>query len=176
MRTNVGRASVLILAAAVSAFGQAKPARGKKADPDMVTGPLLRMSLLETKEGPFLGAKRDPFIPGLAVSPQEELLRPRTQPFAVPAAPLAPGVKPGAEGAAEAEAPPSPPVNVRYVGFIQGKEKFLAIILFNGQAMAVAAGETLGNVWKVEKVGPAEIEILGPDGPAIKFALEGERK
>jgi len=173
MKTNVGRVSVLILAAAVSAFGQVQPARGKKADPDMVTGPLLRMSLLEMKEGPFLGAKRDPFIPGSAVSPQEELLRPRTQPFAFPAAP---GIKPGAEGAAEAEAPPQPPVNVRYVGFIQGREKFLAIILFNGQAMAVAAGETLGNVWKVEKVGPAEIEILGPDGPAIRFALEGERK
>jgi hypothetical protein len=127
------------------------------------------------KEGPFLGAKRDPFIPGAIAAAEPAIPHFGAPPPRLPSGQPVPGIKPGAEGAVEAGAPP-PPVNVRYVGFIQGKEKFLAIILFNGQAMAVAAGETLGDVWKVEKVGPAEIEILGPDGTAIKFALEGERK
>ncbi len=174
MKTKIVLAAGLVVAAALAAFGQAKPARSKKADPDMVTGPLLRMSLLERKEGPFTGAKRDPFIPGAFAEPQQEAV-PHfgAQPFAKPGQPV-PGAKPEAAAAPAEEVIPA--VNIRYVGFIQGKEKFLAIVLFNGQASAVAAGEALGGVWKVDRVGPAEIEITGPDGAPLKFALEGERK
>ena len=171
MRIKLLLASGLILAAGLSAFSQSKPARGKKTDPDMVAGPLLRMNLLERKEGPFVGAKRDPFIPGAMAEPQVDLphfgLRSGTQPGLA-----APGLKP--EAAAAEEAPP--PVNIRYVGFIQGKEKLLALVLFNGLAVAVAPGESLGDIWKVTRISAAEIEIQGPEGPALKFALEGERK
>jgi hypothetical protein len=166
------------LAAAVLAAGQARPAKPKKGDPDMVKGPLLRMELLERKEGPPVSAKRDPFVPGGGPAfEDDERSRPR------PGAGLAgrmmlggpvPGAKPGVE--APAEAPPEPALNLRYVGYVRGKAKFLGLVLFNGQAVAVAAGETLGDNWKIVKVDAAEIEVQGPDGAALKFALEGERK
>jgi len=174
MRTRILLASGLILAAALSAFSQSKPARGKKTDPDMVTGPLLRMNLLVRKEGPFVGAKRDPFIPGVLTAPQADLPHFGAKPGAQPGS-AAPGVKPGVAPSEETP-PPEPPVNIRYVGFIQGKEKFLALVLFNGLAVAVAPGESLGDIWKVVRVGATEIEIQGPDGSVLKFALEGERK
>jgi hypothetical protein len=138
----------------------------------MVKGPLLRMDLLERKDGPLAGAKRDPFIPGAFAPPMNESPRPGAKiSFPTAGAGGRPETAPEAEGAA-----PEPVVNVRYIGFIQGKEKFLALVLFNGQATAVSAGEALGNVWKVVRAGATEIEIQGPDGSALKFALEGERK
>jgi hypothetical protein len=173
MKIKASLVSGLILAAALSALSQTKPPRGKKTDPDMVTGPLLRMSLLERKDAPFPGAKRDLFIPGVTAVEQPALphfgARPPVQPGMT-----VPGVKPDA--AAAETLPPEPPVNIRYVGFIQGKEKFLALVLFNGLAVAVGPGETLGEIWKVARVAAAEIEIQGPDGSTLKFALEGERK
>ena len=174
MRCRAILASALVLASALSGFGQAKPARSRKGDPDMVTGPLLRMSLLERSESPYAGPKRDPFIPG-AFAPASI-----GTPMSDPRLPFAPartpaGIQPGSESAGE-EGLPEPVVNVRYVGFIQGKEKLLALVLFNGQAVAVAAGESLGNVWKVVRITAVEIEIQGPDGSPLKFTLEGERK
>ncbi len=174
MKTRIVLAAGLVLAVSALVSGQARPARGKKADPDMVTGPLIRMSLLERKEGPFAGAKRDPFIPGAISGPEQALPH-----FGVKTPPQAgqPGgipIKP--EAMAEGAEQPVPAVNLRYVGFIQGKEKLLALVMFNGQAVAVAAGETLGDIWKVDRVGPLEIVIQGPDGAPLKFALEGERK
>jgi hypothetical protein len=171
MKTKVILGFFLLSSSVLLASGQAKPARAKKADPDMVQGRLLRMDLLERKDEPSTAAKRDPFVPGAR--------------FDLPAGtPMQQGIggfrqgMPGFNREAEpaAETPPEPPVNVRYVGFIRGREKFLALVLFNGQAMAVGGGESLGDVWKVVRVTPEEIEIQGPDGAGLKFALEGERK
>jgi hypothetical protein len=170
MKTNAGLASGVLLAAASLVLGQAGPSRAKKADPDMVTGPLLRMNLLERREGPLAAPKRDPFIPGTSVTDADEAGRSGIKiPFSGGAAP---GMKPG--GAPEdAEAPAA---NIRYVGYVQGRETFFALVLFNGQAAAVAAGETLANGWTVVKTGAAEVEVQGPDGSTMTFALEGERK
>jgi len=173
MRIKVIAGSALVLAAAVLALGQAKPARTKKTDPDMVTGRLLRMDLLERNEGPFVGAKRDPFIPGPFIPASSGTPMPGSRAGFQPTLP-APGIRPGME--ADEGALAEPVVNVRYVGFIQGKERLLALVLFNGQAVAVAAGETLGDIWKVARINAVEIEIQGPDGVPLKFALEGERK
>jgi hypothetical protein len=174
MKTKAIVGAGLVLAAAVFVFGQSKPAKTKKADPDMVKGPLLRMDLLERNEGLFAGAKRDPFSPGSFGLASYESSMPGAK---IPSPPFRPasGLQPGAENAGE-EALPEPVVNVRYVGFVQGKEKLLALILFNGQAAAVAAGESLGNIWKVTRITVVEVEIQGPDGATLKFALEGERK
>lgn len=173
MRIKAIVGSGLVLAAAVFALGQAKPARTKKTDPDMVKGPLLRMDLLERTEGPFIGVKRDPFTPGPFGPASSGTPMPGSRIGFPPSLPLS-GLRPGT--AAEEDALAEPVVNVRYVGFIQGKERLLALVLFNGQAVAVAAGETLGNIWKVARITAVEVEIQGPDGAPLKFALEGERK
>jgi hypothetical protein len=172
IRAIVG--TVLVLAASVLALGQSKPARTKKTDPDMVKGPLLRMDLLELNEGPFVGPKRDPFVPGAFTQASSETPMSGSRIGFQPSLP-SPGLRPGMTTAGD-EALSEPVVNVRYVGFIQGKEKLLALVLFNGQAVAVAAGESLGNVWTVARITAVEIEIQGPDGATLKFALEGERK
>lgn len=172
IRAIVG--SGLVLAAAVFALGQSKPGRTKKTDPDMVKGPLLRMDLLERKESHFAGVKRDPFIPGPFAQASSETPMPGSRIAFQPSLPSS-GFRPGIATAGD-EALSEPVVNIRYVGFIQGKEKLLALILFNGQAVAVAAGESLGNVWTVARITAVEIEIQGPDGAPLKFTLEGERK
>ena len=163
----------LLLSCALLALGQAKPARAKKTDPDMVEGRLIRMDLLERRDEPLAAAKRDPFVPGArfdfpASTPMQQ--GPGMGGFRQGM----PGFKRDTEPAAET--PPEPAVNIRYVGFIQGREKLLALVLFNGQAVAVSAGEALGDVWKVVKITSEELEIQGPDGASLKFALEGERK
>lgn len=164
----------LLLAAAVVAFGQAKPAKAKKGDPDMVKGPLLRMDLLARNAEPYAGPKRDPFSPGGFGMASFERPAPGARLAAQPFRP-APGLQPGMETAGDVM-PAEPLVNVRYVGFVKGQEGLLALVLLDGQAAAVAAGESLGNIWKVTRITVVEIEIQGPDGTALKFSLEGERK
>jgi hypothetical protein len=86
---------------------------------------------------------------------------------------LRPVPVPAVENPADvAAAPPS----VRYVGFVRSQGRFMALVLVDGQAGALAEGDMAGTVGKVVKITATEIEILGADGNSLKFALEGERK
>jgi len=129
--------------------------------------PLIRMDLIKKQEGDIAVVKRDIFVPQSAVPV-----------FAGPTpAALHPGVKsPMPEAKPVEEAPQEVTLNLRYMGYIQGGQNFLALVLFENQASAVGVGELIGQAWKVIRVEAAEIEVQGQDGKTYKFALEGERK
>jgi hypothetical protein len=150
----------------VLGFGQNKPSSGDTAAAAKATKPLIRMELLQKGDREAAFAKRDIFIPENGLGPGGTLS-------------ASPGVRRTKAGAAGESAAPEPQalsLNVRYLGFIQTKQKMTALVLFEGQAVAVAEGDTLGSVWKVVKISAGLIEIQGEDGKSQTFALEGERK
>jgi hypothetical protein len=162
---KMGMGAAVVLAAAAFAVGQ-KPAPVAKT-PAKVAEPLVRLDLLAAVRSgptPFL---RDLFLPqgpgseGLAAMP------------AVLGDPVRPGLVPGGENPADEAAPP--PV-LRYVGFVRSQGRFLALVLIDGQAVALAEGEAAGAVGRIVKITAGEIEVQGADGKSQKFALEGERK
>jgi len=157
---------VLAGAGLVLGFGQDKPSTADKAAAAKVTKPLIRMDLLQKKDREIAFAKRDIFLP------ESDFGSGGTSP-----APS--GVRMAKAGAAGESATPEPQalsLNVRYLGFIQAKQKITALVLFDGQAVSVAEGDMLGSVWKVVKISAGLIEIQGEDGKSQTFALEGERK
>jgi len=159
------RAKVFLLAGWL-AFLEAGVGLGQiKRKQEKPSPPLVRMDLLRKKEGDIAVVKRDIFVPQSSVPA-----------FASPAAPL-PGVRsnlPEVKPVEEPQEEMSP--SLRYMGYIQGGRKFLALILFENQAMAVEEGELIGQIWKVIRVEAGEIEVQGAAEKTYKFALEGERK
>jgi hypothetical protein len=157
--------TAVILAAAAFAVGQ-KPAPGvRKAAKD--AGPLIRLDLLAAVRSGPMPLLRDIFLPR---GPGSE------GPAALPVAlggPVRPGAVPAIENPAEEAAPPP---TVRYIGFVRSPSRFLALVLVDGQAAALAEGDTAGAAGKIVKITATEIEIQGADGKSLKFALEGERK
>jgi hypothetical protein len=150
----------------VLGFGQDKPPTAEKAAAAKASKPLIRMDLLQKGDRNAAFVKRDIFIPQSDLGLSGTLSAP-------------PGVRMAKAGAAGESAAPEPQalsLNVRYLGFIQSKQKMTALVLFEGQAVAVAEGDALGPAWKVVKISAGLIEIQGEDGKSQTFALEGERK
>ena len=161
MRTG----AAIVLAAAVFAGGQ-KPAPAAKK-PAKAAGPLVRLDLLAAVRSGPTPFFRDIFLPQ---GPGSE--GPAATPVVLGGS-IRPGIVPAEENPAEGVAPlPA----VRYVGFVRSQGRFLALVLVDGQAAALAEGESAGAAGKVIKITAAEIEIQGADGKSQKFALEGERK
>ena len=154
------------LAGAVFGLSQDKTSSAEKPGALKAQKFLIRMDLLQKKERAAAFAKRDIFVPGSSVEPRatpsgaDEAKRPNMN---------------QEEGAVPA-APQEAALNLRYIGYIQAKSKFIALVLFEGQAVAVGEGDMLGSAWKVAKIAAGEIEIQGLDEKSQKFALEGERK
>jgi hypothetical protein len=149
----------------VLGFGQDKPPTAEKAAAAKASKPLIRMDLLQKGDRDAAFVKRDIFIPQSDLGLSGMLS-------------ASPGIrmaKAGAAGESAAE-PQALSLNVRYLGFIQSKQKMTALVLFEGQAVAVAEGDALGPAWKVVKISAGLIEIQGEDGKSQTFALEGERK
>jgi hypothetical protein len=65
-------------------------------------------------------------------------------------------------------------VNLRYIGYIESPGRIIALIILEGQALAVAEGEVVSEGIRIAKIMPTEIEIIMPDSTTRKFSLEGE--
>ncbi|MGB8953349.1 MAG: hypothetical protein WCC06_11870 [Candidatus Aminicenantales bacterium] len=90
-------------------------------------------------------------------------------------------IPPAADEESESSASPAQNVstanfNVQYIGYIRTPQKFLGLILFEGQALTVTEGEFIGEGIKVLRVTAEEIEIQGPDSKVQRFGLEGDKK
>jgi len=157
------------LAAAVPpASGQSAAPAAKKPAAAKPSGPLVRKDLLAARRAAPAPLRRDIFLPQ----------GPGAESPLVLASPMGARPRPAAATAAGEEMPAdeAPAVAVRYVGFIRSQGKFLALVLIDGQAAALAEGEEAGAAGRLVRIAAAEIEIQGPDGKVQKVALEGERK
>ncbi len=65
-------------------------------------------------------------------------------------------------------------LSVRYIGYIDSGQKIVAVIIFQGKALAVEKGDVIAEGANVGKITHGEIEIIGPDSKARKYSFEGE--
>jgi len=63
----------------------------------------------------------------------------------------------------------------RYIGYICSDQKIVALIIFEGEILAVDEGEVIGDGVKVGKIIPEKIEIIWPDSTKKVYSLEGEK-
>lgn len=68
------------------------------------------------------------------------------------------------------------PLDIRYIGHIKSREKIVALILFEGSALAVEKGEMINERAQIGDVTSAFIEIIGSDSVKRKYPLEGEKE
>ncbi len=68
----------------------------------------------------------------------------------------------------------SPSTNLRYIGYVDTGQKIVALIIFEGQAVAVEEGERISEQVTVGKITTTEIEVIGPGEEKRNFPLEGE--
>ncbi len=73
------------------------------------------------------------------------------------------------------EASSSLPVNIRYIGYVISADKMVALIVFEGNALAVESGEVISDGVKIGKITPEEMEIVGSDSQKRRYYLEGEK-
>jgi hypothetical protein len=74
------------------------------------------------------------------------------------------------------EASSSLPVNIRYIGYVVSADKIVALIVFEGNALAVESGEMISEGVKIGKITADEIEIVGSDSQKRRYYLEGEKQ
>ncbi len=72
------------------------------------------------------------------------------------------------------QAPPTLAVNLRYIGFVVSSDRFVALIILEGQAVAVSEGEVVAEGLRIGKITTEEIEVVLPDSSVRKYSLEGE--
>ncbi|MBN1225106.1 MAG: hypothetical protein JXB23_17790 [Candidatus Aminicenantes bacterium] len=65
-------------------------------------------------------------------------------------------------------------LDLRYIGYVRSGERMVALVIYQGEALAVAEGEEIESGVTIGKILPGEIEITGPDSEPSKFFLEGE--
>jgi hypothetical protein len=65
-------------------------------------------------------------------------------------------------------------LDLRYIGYVRSGTKIVALVIFQGEALAVAEGEMIVEGITVKKIGLEEIEVIGPDSKPSMFSLEGE--
>lgn len=131
---------------------------------------MLRLDLLERPQEEMVPPRRNIFAPGARLDRPADLpidQNPRLTAedsgaaTAVPEARLVGG-------------PPLPTVNLRYIGYIESARRMIALVVIEGQAVAVVEEEVVGEGIRIGKITRDEIEIVLPDSSTRLFSLEGE--
>ena len=65
-------------------------------------------------------------------------------------------------------------LDLRYVGYVSSHEKTIALILFQGLALAVAKDDMISENIKIINITREAIEIMGLDAIVKKVSIEGE--
>ncbi len=73
-----------------------------------------------------------------------------------------------------AELPSVLAFGLRYIGYVKSGQKITALILFEGEALAVDVGEEIAEGVSISKITLENITVIGPDQEPRKFPLEGE--
>jgi len=77
-------------------------------------------------------------------------------------------------GAMEEELPSVRVLGIRYIGYVKSGQKITALILFEGEALAVDVGEEIAEGVSISKITLENITMIGPDQEPRTFPLEGE--
>lgn len=73
----------------------------------------------------------------------------------------------------EAELPLVLASGLKYIGYVKAGQKITALILFEGEALAVDVGEEIAEGVSISKITPEDITVIGPDQEPRKVPLEG---
>jgi len=160
-------ALIFVLAAGLCP-AQTEPA--PKTAAEKAVKSLLRKDLLQIKKQDAAPPSRNIFSPRTGSS--------RPGDFALPGGPLpAMDFQAADESAATdetAEAPPVITINLRYIGFVESPRRLVALVNFEGRAIAVVEGDVVGEGIRIGKATRQQIEVVLPDSSTRTFSLEGE--
>jgi len=150
----VGMAVLVLAAAAAWSAVEERPASERPAR-------LVRLDLLRTGEPKLLPERRNIFAEG------------RGEPEAVvpPVRGRRPG--PGASGPGAAE-PSAPQPDIRYIGWVVSPRGIIGLVLVDGSAQSLTAGEAFRPGYAVSRLTRAELDITGPGGVVKTYSLQGE--
>jgi len=76
--------------------------------------------------------------------------------------------------ALDAERPSVRALGLRYIGYVKSGQKITALILFEGEALAVDVGEEIAEGVSISKITLEGITVIGPGQKPQMFPLEGE--
>jgi hypothetical protein len=155
-------AALLAVAGFLAAGGF--PARDEGAKTPQAA--LVRKDLLARVPAGFEAPRRDIFRPGQAIAEPEEVV-PEDLPEG--AAPVPAPVEEGPDARL-----PEPVPGLTYIGYISSPKKTIALVILEGQALAVAEGEEVIPGVKIEKVSPDGIILAGPGALRTTVPLQGE--
>ena len=66
-------------------------------------------------------------------------------------------------------------IDVKYIGYVQSKEKVIALIILEGNTYAVESGDVLEMGVSIGKITPDDMEINDRGSEPIRINLEGEK-
>lgn len=135
--------------------------RNSEQDSEKEVRSLIRKDLLQIK-------REDPKLPGRNIfTPQSR----RMSEEVVQSFEISPDLR--QEASAEVK-DSSFSLILRYIGYIDSGQKMVALIIFEGEAIAVQKGEKISEQYTVEEITTEYIEIIGPGGEKKQIPLEGE--
>ena len=126
--------------------------------------PIIRMDLLAAAGEEGLPQVRDIFVPKPAVSVPAV-----TDRSDLSGLPLSDSRFPEMGGASYRQ-----PVQLTYTGYVSSGSFYIALIVYQGQPMAVAEGEEIGPGIRIVRITPENLEIAEPDSEVKSFPIEGD--
>jgi len=123
-------------------------------------GSLIRKDLLGRGRPADVRPRRNIFIRNggpASEAPPADVSRPIPEPPVSPAQPAA--VEP----------------DIRFVGCVVTARKAVAIVLVEGQALAVAEGDRLAEVFTVQKISPEALALVDDQGQTRTISIRGEK-
>ncbi|MBU4204096.1 MAG: hypothetical protein KKD59_09160 [Acidobacteria bacterium] len=128
---------------------------------------LLRLDLLAKEPRPLQLSARNIFSPRSTVRDRNPDVNPAEA-----------AIRRGEEGREAGASADSPSIsqNIRYIGYVFSEGNRVAVIVYQGETLAVREGEGIDDRYRLTSVSRTEIRLAGPDEQTTVFPLEGEQK
>jgi hypothetical protein len=139
----------------------------KKISEDEVGKSLIRKDLLFGKKEKLSPPTRNIFSPHAVSKTQAELLSEE-----VGGSQKIPS--PSSEDSARYSEGTKPDLN--YLGYVKSGQKIIALIIFEGEALAVIENEMIGTGIRVGNVTSEEVELISASSQKWKYSIEGEEE
>jgi hypothetical protein len=154
----------------VSSVAQTRTQPSAKSSPAEESNISLRMDLLQLPQKEMTPPQRNIFAPRRNASGMADIVPQGGQCPVTDRLDRNTSVLPGEPIAT----PPVMTVNLRYIGFIESSRRMIALVVFEGQAVAVVEGEVVGEGVRIGKITREQVEAILPDSSTRAFSLEGE--